>query len=94
MTKFLFNTPTEIAQAAIDDTPYNPKDRDAYRQSEANIKLHFADDLRDAYAEDLPEAVAPIIFERAWEDGHSSGYSEVESQYVDLAEFARKVRAA
>ena len=45
--------------------------------------LWLADDNLDANI--APEA-AQLVFRQAWEQGHSSGYSEVESNYVDLAE--------
>ena len=40
----------------------------------------------------LPEKVRRIIFEHAWEEGHSSGANEVEMYYNDLTELVEKVR--
>lgn len=40
----------------------------------------------------LPEKVRRIIFEHAWEEGHSSGPNEVEMYYNDLTELVEKVR--
>ena len=40
----------------------------------------------------LPEKVRRIIFEHAWEEGHSSGANEVELYYNDLTELVEKVR--
>lgn len=35
---------------------------------------------------ETPTEVADKVFALAWEHGHSSGYSEVESYYIDFAE--------
>jgi len=40
----------------------------------------------------LPEKVRRIIFEHAWEEGHSGGASEVELYYNDLTELVEKLR--
>lgn len=37
-------------------------------------------------------AIAAMIVDRAWEDGHSYGYNEVIWKAEDLAEFIEKVR--
>jgi membrane-bound lytic murein transglycosylase len=39
----------------------------------------------------LNEAQHGIVYSAAWEHGHSSGYSVVESYYGDFAEMARKL---
>ena len=43
------------------------------------------------YAYGLPEGIFSGLFERAWEDGHSSGLTSVENYYQEYADFARKV---
>jgi multidrug efflux pump subunit AcrA (membrane-fusion protein) len=35
-----------------------------------------------------------IVYSQAWEQGHSSGYGEVETYYGEFAEMARKLIAA
>lgn len=42
----------------------------------------------------LNEAQHAIVYSQAWEQGHASGYEEVEDHYADLAEMARKLIAA
>lgn len=37
----------------------------------------------------MPDNVRDLIWERAWEDGHSEGYHRVEDIYEDLAEIAK-----
>lgn len=41
----------------------------------------------------LPIPVQKIIFEKAWELGHSGGASEVELFYNDLTELQEKIQA-
>ena len=40
----------------------------------------------------LPEKARRLIFESAWEQGHSSGNNEVEMYYNDLTELVEKIR--
>ncbi len=40
---------------------------------------------------DLPESLGDIVFTKAWDDGHSAGYHQVESEYQSIAEFARTI---
>jgi hypothetical protein len=42
----------------------------------------------------LNEAQHGIVYSRAWEQGHSSGFDQVESDYEELAEMARKLLEA
>lgn len=42
----------------------------------------------------LNEAQHGIVYALAWEQGHSSGYAEVEMYYGEFAELARKILAA
>jgi predicted nucleic acid-binding protein len=39
----------------------------------------------------LNEAQHGIVYAQAWEQGHSSGFGEVESYYGEFAEMARKL---
>jgi hypothetical protein len=46
--------------------------------------------LRAEYlGDEVPAAVAVMVFRKAWEDGHDSGEHEVEQQYDNLAEIVR-----
>lgn len=42
----------------------------------------------------LNEAQRGIVYAQAYQDGHASGYDEVEQRYGELAELVRKVIAA
>ena len=69
----------------------------AYRVATGEIKQDFADALAyeyigerigDTATSKVIEAIGAPIFELAWDRGHASGYSEVESEYMDIAEIA------
>lgn len=42
----------------------------------------------------LNEVQHSIVYAQAWEQGHSSGYEEVEGHYGEFAEMARRLLAA
>jgi hypothetical protein len=50
--------------------------------------------LADEYGYDLPADAQSAIYGKAWSDGHSSGYQEVEHHYSELADLARRIRKA
>jgi hypothetical protein len=50
--------------------------------------------LYETHGEGLPVEVLHLIYSKAWEDGHSAGLHEIEMYFVELVEFAEKVRAA
>lgn len=39
----------------------------------------------------LPEAVLSILFSKAWEDGHSCGYYEVENYFSELCSMQAEI---
>ena len=65
----------------------------AYNAGLAELRQEFADALAhehlgETVAPGHLETVAAPVFRVAYENGHSSGYSEIENQYIDLAELA------
>jgi len=56
-----------------------------YRENTRALELRWARWLGDEYASVVSESTQAAIFVKAWEDGHSSGYGNVESVYEDLA---------
>jgi hypothetical protein len=48
--------------------------------------------LASEHADGLPEGVQDRIYSAAWDEGHSSGYHEIEHYYIMFAGFARDVR--
>lgn len=69
-----------------------------YGAAHAEINRAFGVALADEYLSEISEtrrpAVAERVFRLAWEDGHSSGYYEVENRYMDLADLALAVYSA
>lgn len=63
---------------------------------EAASEAHYAkmfDEIGQPLA-GLNEEQHGIVYAEAWEQGHSSGYGEVEMYYGEFAEMARKLLAA
>ncbi len=50
--------------------------------------------LEKQYAQDIPTGLLTNIYDRAWAEGHSSGYFDVQDRYEDLTDFVREVLAA
>lgn len=62
-----------------------------YEAAYKNIALQFELYLHSVYLEQFPVEIADIVYQKAYEDGHASGYSEIETWYQEEAEFLRKV---
>ncbi len=63
-----------------------------YHKAVAEIEIAFRDWLYGEYAYDLPVEVQARVWSKAWENGHAYGYSSVENEFMELAEFAQTVR--
>lgn len=58
-----------------------------------DVRKTFGEELADAYGlDDLTAEQKEKVFDRAWETGHSSGWSTVETDYEELAELINSVR--
>ena len=68
--------------------------RVAYRAEVAGLERDWREWLEAEYAEGIPASLLTNIFDRAWAEGHSSGYQDVENHYEQIADFAREVLAA
>lgn len=66
--------------------------REEYHEQLSEISGQFRDWLAQEYASDLPVGVQSLIFGKAWESGHSSGYYEIQGHYQEYADFAREAR--
>lgn len=74
------------------------KDRDervaqdlSNREAKNGFESQFRSYLENTYASEIPVGAHGALFSKAWSDGHSSGYGEVEMHYQDLAELALTV---
>ena len=68
--------------------------RKAWGQQISELEKEWKGWLGDQYASDINTSGRELIFSRAWEVGHSSGYHEVEMHYIDLADFGRAFLSA
>lgn len=55
------------------------------------IMEEFKQYLHVEHGVNLNEKQHNIVYSKAWADGHSAGYSEVEHHYIELADFAREI---
>jgi hypothetical protein len=65
--------------------------RAVYQAAVGEVTGKFKAWLGDNYAGDLPQGIRDMIWGKAWEDGHSSGYYVVEQHYGDYADFASSI---
>lgn len=67
----------------------------AYAAAVAEIDAEFQEALAAEYLGDIAEsrieAIANGVYALAYENGHASGRSEVENQYIELADLANLV---
>lgn len=66
----------------------------ARRERDAEEREMFRVRMASEHAGGLPPEVADAVWQRAWDEGHSSGWTSVEWHYEELADFARMVRSA
>lgn len=81
---------------AFDKEHVTPKYKElifTYRESEAEIRKVFEADMESEHGmTELPKKCRDFIHGAAWQEGHSSGYSEVHLCYYDLVEAAKLAR--
>lgn len=98
----LLNTAALIEATRLVDAAWlttgTPEERTASRklhgQRTGELEAQWRAWLADEYASDLSSVAQSLIYTKAWEDGHSSGYNDVEHYYSEHADFARQVIAA
>lgn len=63
------------------------------RRYSGDVRRIFGEELADAYGlDDLTAEQKEKAFDRAWETGHSSGWSTVETDYEELADLVNFIR--
>lgn len=65
--------------------------RDTYNKSQRLIEDEFYNDCCDELGLDPGKDSSRKLFQKAWEDGHACGYTEVYNHLVDLVEFVGEV---
>ncbi len=56
------------------------------RLDEKTLREEFKADLAECYLPKLPKRATDAVWEKAWDDGHSAGCSDVDYHYSELAE--------
>lgn len=64
--------------------------RQVYNEQRAKLEKQWKDWLHKEYAPSFSEDLHNHVYGKAWEDGHSYGYHEVEIHYEDLVDFVAK----
>ena len=64
---------------------------DALWKKQKELMDNFRERLADEFLSMFPESITDLVYRRAWDDGHSSGLSEVINHYRDLAEFVENI---
>lgn len=68
-----------------DSVDVDDRSRAAYNQRRRELDIEFRVDLEEHHGT-KGHAKADLLFAKAWEKGHSSGYGEVANEYDDLVE--------
>lgn len=53
--------------------------------------VEFRNDLHSKYCPELSDAAFSVIFNKAWEDGHSSGHYRVDELVDELTDFVLEI---
>jgi hypothetical protein len=92
-TKTLEATTLALGQA-VNGKPFQDPAWATYRTEKAAAEEQWAEWLHVTHANEFTTGQARVIYEKAWEDGHAFGYSEVEIHYQDLVDLIRRIQAA
>ena len=65
--------------------------RKVYDTGLASIESSWKEWLYQDAAPDLSKEAADLIFQKAWDDGHSGGYEEVDMHFRDLVALVQSV---
>lgn len=65
-----------------------------YQTDNARLIEKFDRDLAKEYGVAYSSELFGIIYEKAWEHGHSAGYSEVANYFEEFVAFAAKIKKA
>ncbi len=63
----------------------------AYREEISRLEQQWKDWLAAEYLPQLSASKTDEVYRKAWEDGHSSGYQEVEYHYEELAVLINRI---
>jgi hypothetical protein len=83
-----------IEQAKTQEREERITARKAAQEKRAREEKAFRDRLYSEIGQGiagLNEKQHALVYVKAWEDGHASGYEEVEQHYGELADLAREI---
>lgn len=90
-------TSTEVRQYAdkleeyeIDFKKYSELKKEYYEILNARA-VEFRNDIHSEYSSELTDAAFTVIFNKAWEDGHSSGHYRVVELVDELTDFVLEI---
>jgi len=63
--------------------------REEYRQKVAKLESQWRKNLYNEFAGGIPDEAADAVYAKAYADGHSSGYNEVENEFRELTDLVR-----
>lgn len=72
-------------------SPLYKTDKAMYYAQLASAEASWRAWLFSEYAWDLSEKTREKIYSKAWEDGHSSGYYEVEHHFSELCDLVTEI---
>jgi len=92
-------TTDQLNEALRDDTSYPvrvPNESKASFDSRVNnhydqvnaFVSEWSEWLHSEYGSDLTDEQHEMVYTKAYENGHAGGYSEIENEYIELADLA------
>jgi hypothetical protein len=78
----------------VKDKAARTKAREKYSADRAALTIQYKAALISEEASHLPEAAADAIYQKAWNDGHDSGFYGVYAHFTELVELADLILAA
>lgn len=80
------------AEACLADLARWQADKNVFRKAKQTEEEAFRKSMEDKHMPGIGNPrILDAVWKQAWEYGHSNGFSEVESFYIDLADLAREV---
>lgn len=85
---------TDTAVRALPYVSYGKPGRDEYDNAYNELIASFRTQLHQEYLPGFPSEVADLVWGKAYSDGHSSGFYEIENCYNDEADLVKSVLKA
>lgn len=77
----------------LDEDGYKEREK-AYTAKANELMTEFKRDLAQSEGYEPESKIAELVYQEAWDRGHSSGLDEVSSYYSSVAEFADSIEQA